>query len=75
MHSCVLSNAGLCNALTETGICTFLFRVLFTNKYKVGIAEFYQYMGFSSDLLKNVPENWDMGIRTPLKSASYFRFV
>ena len=24
MHSCVLSNAGLCNALTETGICTSL---------------------------------------------------
>jgi len=32
----------------------FLFPVLFTTEYKVGIAEFYLYMGFGADLLKNV---------------------
>jgi len=32
----------------------FLFPVSFTIKYKVGIAEFYLYMGYSADLLKNV---------------------
>jgi len=35
--------------------------VSFTIEYKVGIAEFYLYMGFGADLLKNVvtiePEN------------------
>jgi len=32
----------------------FLFMVLFTIEYKVGTAEFYLYMGFCADLLKNV---------------------
>jgi len=32
----------------------FLFPVSFTTEYKVGIAEFYLYMGFGADLLKNV---------------------
>jgi len=32
----------------------FLFTVSFTIEYKVGIAEFYLYMGFAADLLKNV---------------------
>jgi len=32
----------------------FLFPVSFTIEYKVGIAEFYLYMGFTADLLKNV---------------------
>ena len=32
----------------------FLFPVSFTIEYKVGIAEFYLYMGFAADLLKNV---------------------
>ena len=32
----------------------FLFPVSFTIEYKVGIAEFYQYMEFGADLLKNV---------------------
>ena len=32
----------------------FLFPVLFTVEYKVGIAEFYQYMGSDAELLKGV---------------------
>jgi len=32
----------------------FLYPVLFTIEYKVGIAEFYPYVGFGADLLKNV---------------------
>jgi len=32
----------------------FLFPVSFTTEYNVGIAEFYLYMGFGADLLKNV---------------------
>jgi len=32
----------------------FLFPVLFTIEYKVGIAEFYLYVWFDADLLKNV---------------------
>jgi len=32
----------------------FLFPVSFTIEYKVSIAEFYLYMGFGVDLLKNV---------------------
>ena len=49
-----------------------LFPVLFTIEWKVGIAEFYLYMGFGADLLKKTAE---IGIRTPLKLASYIRFV
>jgi len=50
----------------------FLFPVSFTIERKVGIAECYLYMGFATDLLKKTAE---IGIRTRLKSASYFRFV
>jgi len=32
----------------------FLFPVSFAIEHKVGIAEFYLYMGFAADLLKNV---------------------
>ena len=32
----------------------FLFPVSFTIEYKVGIAEFYPYVRFGADLLKNV---------------------
>ena len=32
----------------------FLFPVSFTIEHKVGIAEFYVYVGFGADLLKNV---------------------
>jgi len=32
----------------------FLFPVLLTTEHQVGIAEFYLYMGFADDLLKNV---------------------
>jgi len=58
----------------------FLFPVSFTIEYKVGIAEFYMYMGFAADLLKNVVtmqslKTAKLGIRTSLKSANYFRFV
>jgi len=57
-HNCVLLNAGLSNALTKTGFCTskirFLFPVSFIVEYKVGIAEFYMYMGSDADLLKDV---------------------
>jgi len=76
-HSYVLSNAGLSNAVTETGICTSLKSDL--------------YFGFHSPLngksvLLNFICTWDLvlicwketaeiGIRTSLKSASYFRFV
>jgi len=49
----------------------FLFPVSFTIEWKVGI-EFYLYMGFAADLLKKTAK---IGIRTPLKSASYLRFV
>jgi len=58
----------------------FLFLVSFTIEYKVGIAEFYLYMGFGADLLKKKCGHQSLktakiGIRTPLKSANYFRFV
>jgi len=32
----------------------FLFPVSITTEYKVGVPEFYLYMGFGADLLKNV---------------------
>jgi len=32
----------------------FLFPVSFTIEHKVGIVEFYLYMGFGADLLKNM---------------------
>jgi len=32
----------------------FLFPVSFTTEYKIGVPEFYLYMGFGADLLKNV---------------------
>jgi len=32
----------------------YLLPVTFTIEYKVGIAEFYLYMGFGADLLKNL---------------------
>jgi len=50
-----------------------LFPVSFTIEHNVGIAEYYLYMGFAADLLKYVVCN--IGIRTPLKLANYFRFV
>jgi len=52
----------------------FLFLVSFTIEWKVSIAEFYlyRYMGFGADLLKKTAE---IGIRTPLKSTNYFRFL
>ena len=57
----------------------FLFPVSFAIEYKVDIAEFYLYMGFGADLLKNmVTRAWKLpkiGIRTPLQSTNYFRFV
>jgi len=56
-----------------------LFPLSFTIEYKVGIAEFYLYVRFGADLLKNVVTTaWKLskiGIRTPLKSANYFRFL
>jgi len=57
-HNCVLSNAGLSNAPTKTGICTslksdFYFR-FHSIEYKVGIAEFYLYMRFGADQFTNV---------------------
>ena len=51
----------------------FLFPVSFTIEYKVWISEIYLYMGFAADLLKYVVCN--IGIRTPLKLANYFRFA
>jgi len=57
----------------------FLFPVSFTTEYKVGIAEFYLYMGFGADLLKKCGhqslKSAKIWIRTPLKSANYFRFL
>ena len=58
-HNCVLSNAGLSDALTTTGICTslksdFYISVSFTIEHKVGIAELYLYMGSGADRLKDV---------------------
>jgi len=58
-HNCVLSNAGLCNALTETEICTSLKSDSISGfihhiEYKVGIGEFYLHVGSGADLLTNV---------------------
>ena len=56
----------------------FIFPVLFTIEYKVAIVEFYLYIGFAADLLKlwsPEPKTAEIGIRTPLKSENYFRFV
>jgi len=57
----------------------FLLPVSFTIERKVSIAEFYLYMGFAADLLKKCGQQSlktaKIGIRTPLKSANYFRFV
>jgi len=56
----------------------FLFPVSFTTEYKVGTAEFYLYMWFGIDLLKcgdHSLKTAEIGIRTPLKLANYFRFV
>ena len=56
----------------------FLFLVSFTIEYKVGIAEFYLYIGFGADLLKNGHQRLktaEIAIRTPLKSSNYFPFV
>ena len=56
----------------------FLFPVLFTIEYKVGIAEFYLYMRFGADLLTNVVTSLktaNIGILTSLKSTNYFLFV
>jgi len=59
----------------------FLFPVSFTIEYKLGIAEFYLFMGFDADLLKNVVSRAckllksESTIRTLLKLANYFRFV
>jgi len=55
----------------------FLFPVSFTIEYKVATAEFYLFMGLGSvekfglQSLKTA----EIGIRTALKSANYFRFV
>ena len=58
----------------------FLFPVSFTIEYKVGIAEFYLFMGFAAkwsvekcghQSLKTAK----IGIRSSLKSANYFRFI
>jgi len=59
----------------------FLFLVSFTIEYKDGIfiAEFYLYMGFGADLFEKCDHQklkaTEIGIRTPLKSENYFRFV
>ena len=56
----------------------FIFLVSFTIEYKVGIVEFYLYMAFGGDLLKSGHQSLktaEIRIRTPLKSANYFRFV
>ena len=57
----------------------FLFPVSFAIEYKVDIAEFYLYVGFGADLLKNMVTRArklpKIGIRTPLQSTNYFRFV
>ena len=49
----------------------FIFLVSFTIQYKVGIVEFYLYMAFGGDLLKNGHQSLKTAenlIRTPLKS-------
>jgi len=74
-HNYVLSNAGLSNAPTITGICTSLKSTI---EYKVGTTEFYLYMAFGIHLLKfgeHSLKTAEIGIRTPLKLANYFRFV
>jgi len=42
------------NRILHLSKIRFLFPVLFTVEYKVGIVEFYQYMGFDAELLKGV---------------------
>jgi len=57
----------------------FLFPFSLTTEYKVGIAEFYLYMGYGAGLLKKCGhqslKTAEIGIRTPLKSANYFPCV
>ena len=75
-HNCVLSNAGLSNALTETEICTSLKSDSISGfihhiEYKVGIAEFYLHMGSGADLLKMCsPEPKNCQNRNPHISKS-----
>ena len=66
------------NWYLHTSKIQFLLPVSFTIEYKVGIVEFYLYMAFGGDLLKNGHQSLktaEIGIRTPLKSVNYFRFV
>jgi len=56
----------------------FLFPVSLTIEHKVGIAEFYLYMGFAADLLKMwSPEPENCRNRNPhnYKIANYFREI
>jgi len=58
-HNCVLSNAGSIQCTNQNrnlhlSKIWFLFPVSFTIEYKVGIAEFYLYMGSAADLWKVV---------------------
>ena len=82
-HNCVLSNAGLSNALTKSGICTSL---------KSGFYYRFHSLSNTKSALPNFICTWDLvwsvercahqslktaeiRIRTPLKSASCFRLV
>jgi len=54
----------------------FLFPVSFTIEYKVGIAQFYLFMGFDAEKCgQQSLKTAEIEICTPLKSTDYFRFV
>jgi len=82
-HSCVLPNALLSNALTETGICTslksdFYFRFHYSplNKSRhYWILSVHGIWCWSVDQCGQSLKTAEIGIRTPKKSTNYFRFV
>jgi len=83
-HSCVLSNTGLSNAPTTTGICTslksdFYFRFHSPLNTKSALLSFFSVCAiWCSSVEKCAHQSLKtakIGIRTSLKSANYFRFV
>ena len=79
-HNCVLSNAGLSNALTKTGICTslksgfyFRFQSPLNTKSACRILSAHGILcGSVEKCGHQSPKTAKIGIRTSLKSATYF---
>jgi len=82
-HNCVLSNSGLSNALTETGICMslksdfyFPFHSSLNTKSALPNLSVHGIWCWSVDTCGHHSlKTAEIGIRTSLKSANYFRFV